>query len=155
MTRRHAALLGLSFLGMVDTLYLTLTRDSGPAVCSFTEGCGDVLTSVYSEIGGIPISLFGLGFYFFVFALTVFEAFGGFATFGLLRWPALAALAVSAVLTGIQGFVLEAWCQYCLTSAALSTLIFLTVWTARRNADTQFKEDEADEEESAPPEPAT
>jgi uncharacterized membrane protein len=148
MTLRHAALLGLSFLGMVDTLYLTLTRNTGPIVCSITEGCGDVLTSTYSEVAGIPISLFGLGFYFFVFALTVFEAFGGFQTFALLRWPTLAALAVSAILTGIQGFVLEAWCQYCLASATLSTLIFLTVWTARRGRNQD--EDEEEAEASAP-----
>jgi uncharacterized membrane protein len=134
MSFRLAALLGLSFLGMVDTLYLSLTRDTGPAVCHITEGCGDVLTSAFSEIGGVPISWFGFAFYACVFGLTVFEAAGGIPTFSLLRWPTLAALLVSAVLTGIQAFVLEAWCEYCLTSAALSTLIFLTVWTRPREA---------------------
>jgi uncharacterized membrane protein len=117
---------------MVDTLYLSLTRDTGPAVCHVTEGCGDVLTSVYSEIGGIPISWFGFGFYFFVFAMAAFGLAGDRATLRFLRWPTLAALLVSGVLTGIQAFVLEAWCEYCLTSAALSTLIFLTVWTEKK-----------------------
>jgi uncharacterized membrane protein len=132
MSLRPLVLLGLSFLGMVDTLYLSLTRDTGLTVCNITEGCGDVLTSVYSEVGGVPISWFGFAFYFFVFGLTVFEAAGGIRTLRLLRWPALAAFVVSAVLVGIQGWVLEAWCQYCLTSAALSTLIFLTVWSTPR-----------------------
>ena len=132
MSLRPLALVGLSFLGMVDTLYLSLTRDTGPAVCHITEGCGDVLTSVYSEVGGVPISWFGFAFYFLVFGSVVFETAGGFPTVRLLRWPAMAAFIISAVLVGIQAWVLEAWCEYCLTSAALSTMIFLTVWTARQ-----------------------
>jgi len=132
MSLRAAAVLGLSFLGMVDTLYLGLTRDTGPVVCHVTEGCGDVLGSPYSELAGVPISWFGFAFYFFAFGAAVFDAFGGMETLGLLRWPALAAFLVSAVLTGIQALVLQAWCEYCLTSAALSTLIFAAVWTAAR-----------------------
>ena len=132
MILRPWVLVGVSFLGMIDTLYLSLTRDTGPAVCHITEGCGDVLTSVYSEIGGIPISWFGFGFYLFVFGLAVFESGGSVQAIRWLRWPTLVAVLVSAVLFGIQGWVLEAWCEYCLTSAALSTLIFLTVWTAPR-----------------------
>lgn len=128
MSLRIAGLVVLSFLGMVDALYLSLTRDSGPPICHVTEGCGDVLTSEYSEVAGIPLPWFGFAFYLFVFGMSVFQL-NGFSTLGYLRWPALVALLVSAVLVGIQGFVLEAWCEYCLVSAALSTLIFLTVWS--------------------------
>lgn len=129
MTFRLAALTGLSFVGMVDTLYLSLTRDTGPAVCHITEGCGDVLTSAYSEVGGVPISWFGFVFYLLVFGVSVFGLTGEVPALRYLRWPALAAFLVSAILTGIQAFVLQAWCEYCLTSAALSTAIFLTVWS--------------------------
>ena len=131
MSLRAPAVLGLSFLGMIDTLYLSLTRESGPVPCHITEGCGDVLSSVYSEVAGIPISWFGLGFYVLAFGASVFEVFGGTAALGWLRWPAAAAFAVSLVLTGIQMFVLEAYCEYCLTSAGLSTAIFALVWTGR------------------------
>ena len=55
--------LALSFLGMVDTLYLSLSRQSGPIPCHVTEGCEDVLGSVYSEVAGIPISWLGFAFY--------------------------------------------------------------------------------------------
>jgi uncharacterized membrane protein len=133
MSPRPLALGALAFLGMVDTLYLSLTRDTGPAVCHVTEGCGDVLSSAYSEIGGVPISWFGFAFYVFVFGLTVFEVSGNARTIRWLRWPSLAALIVSAVLVGIQAWVLEAWCEYCLGSATFSTLIFLTVWTSPRS----------------------
>ena len=131
--KSRMAVLGLSFLGMVDTLYLSLSRDAGPVPCHITNGCGDVLTSVYSEIGGVPISWLGFAFYITVFGTTVFDVFGGAGTFRFLRWPATAALAVSAVLTGIQVFVLEAYCEYCLTSAALSTTICVLVWTGSRS----------------------
>lgn len=129
MSFRLGALSGLSFLGMVDTLYLGLTRDTGPAVCHITEGCGDVLTSAWSEVGGIPISWFGFAFYLFVFGASVFGLTGGSPTLALVRWPALVAFLVSATLVGVQAFVLHAWCEYCLGSAVFSTLIFLTVWS--------------------------
>lgn len=132
MNVRGGGVLILSFTGMVDTLYLSLSRNSGPVPCHVTEGCGDVLNSIYSEVGGIPISWFGLGFYILVFGAAVFEVFGGSSTLRLLLWPAAAAFATSVVLTGIQVFVLGAYCEYCLTSAALSTGIFFLVLKARR-----------------------
>ncbi len=125
--------LALSFAGMVDTLYLSLSRDSGPISCHVTEGCGDVLNSVYSEVGGIPLSWFGLAFYVAVFAAAVFEIFGGSDALRLIFWPAAAAVAVSVALTGIQVFVLEAYCEYCLTSAGLCTAIFFVVLSVRRS----------------------
>ena len=119
---------------MVETLYLGLNH-GGPGIpCTITHGCEDVLSSVYSEVGGIPISWFGFVFYFTVFAVAVFTVFGTAS----LRWlsiPSAFAFAVSAVLTGVQGWVLEAWCQYCLASALLSTGIAALVWTAPRGDD--------------------
>ena len=125
------AILILSFLGMADTLYLALSRDKGPVPCHITEGCGDVLTSEYSEVAGVPISWLGFAFYVTVFGVTVFEAFGEQRLVHFLIWPASAALASSAVLVGIQAFVLEAWCEYCLASAGLSTGIFVAVLFGR------------------------
>ena len=124
--------LALSFVGMVDTLYLSLSRDSGPIPCHITEGCGDVLNSVYSEVARIPLSWFGLVFYLGVFFAAVFEVFGGSHTLRLVLWPAAAGLGISAVLTGIQSFILEAYCEYCLTSAGLSTGVFFLVLANRR-----------------------
>ena len=122
----------LSFLGMIDTLYLSLSRPSGPPPCHVTLGCEDVLTSVYSEVAGIPLSWFGLAFYVVVFGAAVFEASGNTRTIHLLIWPATIALIASIALTGIQMFVLEAYCEYCLGSAALSTGIFFVVWAGRK-----------------------
>src|SRR5262245_38996342 len=115
----------VAFIGMVDTFYLGLKRDSGPIPCHVTTGCNDVLTSRFSEVAGIPISWFGLLFYVFAFSAAVFEASGSARTLRWIFWPAFAAFVISLVLVGIQAFVLEAFCEYCLVSAALVTTIFL------------------------------
>ena len=120
----------LAFIGMVDALYLSIKRNAGPIPCHVTRGCTDVLTSKYSEIAGVPLSWFGLGFYVLILSLAVFKVFedpkhpldrpGGW-----IFYLAGAALVVSALLVGIQAFILKAFCEYCLLSAALVLTIFL------------------------------
>jgi uncharacterized membrane protein len=132
MKTRALALALVAFIGMVDTFYLSLKRDTGPIPCHVTRGCNDVLTSEFSELAGIPISWFGLLFYLFVFSAAVFEASGSAKTLQWIFWPALAAFVISLVLTGIQAFVLRAFCEYCLVSAALVTTIFLLSLTTNK-----------------------
>ncbi len=123
--KTRAALIALvAFLGMVDTFYLSLKRNSGPIPCHVTSGCNDVLNSEYSEIAGIPLSWIGLAFYFAVFSTAVFELLGTMKTLHWLFYPAGVALLVSALLVGIQAFSLKAFCEYCLLSAAFVTAIF-------------------------------
>jgi uncharacterized membrane protein len=136
MKFRALALALLAFLGMIDTLYLGLKRGGPPIPCRITTGCEDVLNSEYSELAGIPISWFGFVFYLAVFSCAVFSSFGAPHLLKWVFWPALAAFAVTLVLVGIQAFVLEAYCEYCLGSAILVTLIFLlSPWPRRRLAD--------------------
>jgi uncharacterized membrane protein len=135
MKTRALAIALVAFIGMVDTFYLSLKRDAGPIPCHVTRGCNDVLTSEFSELAGIPISWFGLLFYLFVFSAAVFEVSGSAKTLQWIFWPALAAFVISLVLTGIQAFVLRAFCEYCLVSAALVTTIFLlSLTTTKRGA---------------------
>ena len=120
---RALALILLSFLGLVDTLYLGIKRGK-PVPCTITSGCEEVLNSRFSEVAGIPISWFGFAFYLAVFSAAVFARFGDDdRLMNLIFWPALAAFLISAGLVAVQAFVLTAYCQYCLGSAALSTLI--------------------------------
>jgi uncharacterized membrane protein len=77
-------------------------------------------------VGGIPISWFGFAFYLTVFSAAAFAVFSD--DYRLLRltfWPALAGFVISLGLVGIQAFILHAYCQYCLGSAVLTTLIFI------------------------------
>jgi uncharacterized membrane protein len=125
MNKRAAGIAVLTFIGMVDALFLTLKRNAGPIPCHVTRGCTDVLTSEYSELMGIPISAFGLAFYLVVFSLAVFEISGAGKTLHWIFWLAAPALVISAVLVGIQAFALNAYCEYCLLSAILVLSIFL------------------------------
>jgi uncharacterized membrane protein len=45
------------------------------------------------------------------------------------------AFAVSAILFAIQAFELDAWCRFCLVSAAITTILLGTsIWLLRRSA---------------------
>jgi len=128
--RTRAVLIALlAFIGMVDALFLSIKRNAGPIPCHITRGCNDVLTSRYSALAGIPISWFGLVFYVTVFSLAVFTIFEtGQPAGNRLKWVFYVsglALIISALLVGIQAFTLNAFCEYCLLSAALVLTIFL------------------------------
>jgi len=130
MKIRLAAIALLAFIGMVDALYLSFKRNAGPIPCHITHGCTDVLTSKYSAIAGIPLSWFGLAFYFVVFSMAVVRLFEDpehpFRQLStVLFYLAGTALVISAFLIGIQAFILKAFCEYCLLSAALVLTMFL------------------------------
>jgi len=125
MSKRAVGIALLSFVGMFDALYLSLKRNAGPIPCHVTRGCTDVLTSRYSELMGIPLSVFGLVFYVTVFSLAVFQISGVGKTLNWVFWPATVGSVFSAILVGIQSFVLKAYCEYCLLSAILVLSIFL------------------------------
>src|SRR5262245_44522186 len=125
MNKRVLAIALLAFLGMVDTFYITImSRQNLTVECHVTEGCNEVLSSEYSKLAGIPISLFGLAFYVSAFGCAIAELTGAAKLTRLLFWPALGAFLVSVSLTSIQVFVLQKYCEYCLASAMLSTSIF-------------------------------
>ena len=130
MKNRSGAIAVLAFVGMIDALYLSIKRNAGPIPCHVTRGCTDVLTSKYSEIAGIPLSWFGLAFYLVIFSLAVFTIFEDprrplEQVAGWIFYLAGAALVVSALLVGVQAFILKAFCEYCLLSAALVLTMFL------------------------------
>jgi uncharacterized membrane protein len=130
MKIRSAVIALLAFTGMVDALYLSIKRNAGPVPCHITRGCTDVLTSKYSALAGIPLSWFGLAFYFTIFSAVIILLFEdpehpSRPLSVVLFYLAGAALIISAFLVGIQAFILKAFCEYCLLSAALVLTIFL------------------------------
>ena len=119
----------LAFIGMIDALFLSIKRNAGPIPCHVTHGCTDVLTSKYSEIAGIPLSWLGLAFYVTVLSLAVFSVFedpkNDSGPLRAIFYLSGVGLIISALLVGIQAFILKAFCEYCLLSAALVLSIFL------------------------------
>jgi uncharacterized membrane protein len=130
MKFRIALIALLAFLGMIDAFYLSMKRNAGPIPCHITHGCTDVLTSKYSTVGPIPLSWIGVAFYLTIFSLAIFKIFedprqpAAQLLYGIFYLSGVA-LVVSALLVGVQAFILHAFCEYCLFSAALVLTIFL------------------------------
>jgi protein-disulfide isomerase/uncharacterized membrane protein len=100
------------------------------------SGCETVAQSRYAEVRGIPIAAIGLAFSasLAVLLLLVTGAGGEARTAAaLLAFVALvAALAVDAVLLGIQLFAIKAFCRLCLLTYAVNALALVLVRPIQR-----------------------
>ena len=130
LTRNNLSIASIifGFLGFLDATYLTILhyKNAFPP-CTVTGGCETVLTSQYSVILGVPISLLGSLFYLLIifFGLAVFLNKRKVFAHGLFL-TAFSGLFVSAVLFFVQLFEIKSFCQYCLLSEAISLAIFIT-----------------------------
>lgn len=121
----RVTLLALGAIGFADATFLTIKRYTGGSLpCSLLKGCDVVTTSAYSAFAGIPVSLLGALFYLSVIMLTVLYWQTG-KRWVLIKLWVLSILAFLASLgfVYVQGWILHAWCLYCLVSAAISTLV--------------------------------
>lgn len=123
-------ILFLAIVGMVDSGYLTFEHYSSyvpPCKTGFTLiDCGVVLRSKFSTILGIPVALFGVGYYLFVFIQALLAIFRKRKVWRLtLFLTSCMGLIVSFWLTFLQVFVIKFLCAYCLVSAADSVAIFV------------------------------
>lgn len=127
-TKLAVFLLVVALLGFIDSGYLTIEHYQGAIPpCSVVSGCETVLTSSYSVIMGVPVSLLGAIFYFIIMvgALSFIES----RKTTLLKWTLM--LTVFGMLFTlwflyVQAFIIGAWCLYCLGSALTSTVLFIT-----------------------------
>ncbi|MEJ2205388.1 MAG: vitamin K epoxide reductase family protein [Gemmatimonadota bacterium] len=120
----------LSLVGFFIAFYLlahTLGW-TGPLVCGVGE-CSTVQSSRYAWVGPVPVSGIGLVGYLVLLGLSVlgiqpaWRSSGGVGV--LLLGASTVGLAYSAYLTYLEAAVIRAWCQWCVMSAILATLIFL------------------------------
>ncbi|HEX8708590.1 MAG TPA: vitamin K epoxide reductase family protein [Pyrinomonadaceae bacterium] len=118
----------LSLVGMADAVYLTVEHLAGGTVrCTVTAGCSEVLGSPYATVGGVPLAGLGALAYFAAFSLALLVAFGYTRARALLFFLVALMLLVTLWLLYLQAFVLHAFCQYCLLSAALTLALGLIV----------------------------
>ncbi|MBA2620353.1 MAG: vitamin K epoxide reductase family protein [Acidobacteria bacterium] len=118
-----AALVALC--GVADAIYLTVLHYTGEKVpCSIVAGCEQVLTSSYAEIAGIPLAAFGALAYFGAFALSVLAAFGNGLAWKVFGVQVVLMAIFTAWLVYLQAFVINAFCQFCLVSAAITLALF-------------------------------
>ena len=119
------ALAGLFCLaGLADATYLTVLALTGEtAACSGQAGCFEVLGSAYAKVAGIPVAAFGVLGYFSTFTFATFAAFNYPRARTLFILTVSLLFAVTLWLLYVQAFVLHAFCQYCLFSAAITFLL--------------------------------
>ena len=114
--------------GLVDAIYLTIHHLTGVNVqCSVVSGCETVLSSDYATISGIPLALFGAIAYFVVFSLATLAAFGNHRAWQLLSVAVVLMAIFTVWLLYLQAFVIGAFCQFCLISAATTFALLAIV----------------------------
>lgn len=117
-------------IGLIDTLYLIYHKVRGTEVaCIFfpKEWCEKVQHSPQSKTFGIPNSYAGFAMYALILVLTWLYV-GGSVAF----WPIQAIVTFgflfSMYFMYVQGFVLKAFCTWCVVSFINFTVMFIAVW---------------------------
>ncbi|HKO95449.1 MAG TPA: vitamin K epoxide reductase family protein [Pyrinomonadaceae bacterium] len=135
--RRAAILFGLaalvSLIGLGDAIYLTVEHLSGRSVrCTIVHGCSEVLSSPYATVKGFPLAGVGALAYFVVFSGATLAAFGYKVAgkFALLLSSLM--FLFTLWLVYLQAFVIKAFCQFCLLSALVTTVMTVLLVMANR-----------------------
>jgi len=126
--------------GLFVSLYLLLYKLGvyGTLVCGQGGSCSVVQASSYARFLGVPVAGWGAGWYVAVLGVALWGAHragaggggpagqggdGLFGPAGLLLGLAAGGFLFSVYLTGLEMWVIEAFCRWCLVSAGLSTVI--------------------------------
>ncbi len=138
------AALVVALLGFADATYLTVEHYQGVIPPCTTGGCEIVLTSAFSTVMGIPVALLG-SIYYLLICIGLFAYLDTRKTAILRTTMFLPCLGFIGSLWFIylQAFVIKSYCQYCLVSAGISTLLtIVTVFIMIRYHDrpTSFNE---------------
>jgi uncharacterized membrane protein len=128
MTKRQLMAL-VSLAGVFVGIYLTLYKFGviGSLVCN-VGSCEKVQSSKYSVFLGLPVATWGIGFYLLMLALSIAsmqERYAdsrglSLAMFLVTAWGVL----FTAWLNYLEAFVINAWCEWCLSSAAMVLILF-------------------------------
>jgi uncharacterized membrane protein len=119
----------VSLVGLGDAIYLTVKHISGESLrCTIVTGCSEVLSSPYAQLGSLPLAAIGAAAYFTVFSLAVLAVFGYRFAIPILRIVLALMFLTTLWLLYLQAFVIRHFCQYCLLSAAVTTVLTLLVF---------------------------
>lgn len=120
----------LSLIGFFVAFYLMAHSFgwTGPLICGIGE-CDTVQASQWAKVGPVPVSAIGvLGYVALLVVAFVGLQPGGrdsTAVSLLLLAGASFGFAASLWFTYVEAFLIRAWCQWCVISAILMTLIFV------------------------------
>jgi uncharacterized membrane protein len=139
----------LSLVGLFLGVYLTLYHYGfiGTLACN-VGSCEKVQSSRWSVFLGVPVATWGAGFYVVMLALTVGGLQERFADSRRLStvlvlltgWGVL----FTAWLNYLEGFVIHAWCEWCLGSATIVAILLILAilnWRERNLIVVEFERD--------------
>lgn len=136
MTRRMLTTL-LALVGFFVALYLALYKAGmiGTLACG-SGGCETVQLSRWATFIGLPVAVWGVGYYAFVFALALAGTLDRWAEHRGLSLTLLVVtgwgVLFSAWLTWLELFVIHAICRWCVVSAVIAVGLFaLALWDWR------------------------
>ena len=121
--------LALGLLGLFDSLYLlwVYTSPSHPMVCLGT-GCDVVRASAYSHLWGVSIPVYGVASYTTLVVLLLATTLVTPRLVQILEYSVAGISGIgflfSLYLSYLEGFVIHAWCAWCVVSALVITGIF-------------------------------
>jgi uncharacterized membrane protein len=128
-------LIVLTVIGVGVATYLTVIHYAGikPLCGKGGGGCEIVQTSEYSKLAGVPVALIGLiGYVAILASLLVRENETSRLATVALTVPGFG---FSAYLTGREIFSIHHYCEWCLSSAGIVTvLMLLSIWRFLRGA---------------------
>ena len=146
----------ISLAGLFLGVYLTLYKFGviGSLVCN-VGSCEKVQSSRWSMFLGLPVATWGIGFYVAMLVLSVAGLQERFASSQRLSLAMLLLSGWGLLFTGwlnyLEAFVINAWCEWCLGSAAMVLLLFvLAVLDYRESRANDGQLEYFEEDEPAP-----
>jgi len=123
------ASVALSVIGLAVSIYMTVFKLSGnDGMCLGSGDCSTVNASIFSEVNGIPVAVFGIIGYTAILAVHFFENRNPFfknnATL-MIFGMALTGFLFTLWLVYVELVLLKAICPFCVTSQIAMTLVFI------------------------------
>jgi uncharacterized membrane protein len=126
LTYLGLALVGLVVAGMLTSFHVS--AGASQAFCTEAGGCGTVNESSYSQVLGVPISVFGMLSYGTIAILAALAMRG----FSYREWVPLVVFGIAAsgtlysiYLTYLELFVIHAICPWCVASAIVMVALLV------------------------------
>jgi len=129
----YRASIALVVVGLAVSVYMTIYKISGnDGMCLGSGDCSTVNASVFSEVNGIPVAVFGIVGYLAILAVHFYEnkidflrKNGTMLIFGM----ALTGFLFTLWLVYVELEILNAICPFCVTSQVAMTAIFIIAVT--------------------------
>jgi len=123
-------------IGLIDALYLSYSRYTGINLpCSITDGgCAVVAASPYAVLFGMPLAYLGVLFYIAILILTCLYKYFKTDIFKHILIGAIVFGALDSLyFLYIQGFVIGAFCIYCIISAIATFILLAPAYSLYQN----------------------